>query len=51
MTIIRGSRTQINLFPSSIDDFLSIDNTVRVYDAFIDAIKHEDLALDTDQKY
>lgn len=49
MAIIRGNRTQINLFPSSIDEFVSSDDPVRVYDSFIEALNSEELGLDTQE--
>ena len=39
MGYIQGfDRTQIILFPDTLDDYVEVDNEVRVIDAFIDSI-------------
>jgi transposase len=44
MEFIQGeSRNQIQLFPSSIDEMISEDNTVRAIDIFVDSLNLETL--------
>lgn len=40
-----SERNQMNLFPSVIDDYVSKDDPVRVYDAFVDALNFEELGI------
>lgn len=44
-----GNRQQITLLPESIEDYVSNDDPVRVYDAFIDAIDNSALGIDIDE--
>ena len=32
-----GDRNQVNMFPPSIEEYVSEDDPVRVYDAFVEA--------------
>jgi transposase len=40
-----GNRNQLQLFPSSIEEYVTPDDPVRVYDAFIEALDLEKLGL------
>jgi len=40
-----GNRSQGNLFPQSIEDYISSDDPVRAYDAFVEALKFEELGI------
>lgn len=40
-----GDRAQAELFPSSIEDYVSSGDSVRVYDAFVDALEFSDLGI------
>ena len=40
-----SERNQMNLFPSVIDDYVSKDDPVRVYDAFVDALNCKELGI------
>jgi len=40
-----GNREQINLFPESIEQYVSEEDPVRAYDAFIDALDIEELGI------
>ena len=40
-----GNRPQTQLFPPSIEEYISEDDPVRVYDAFVDALDFTDLGL------
>lgn len=41
-----GNRYQISLIPPSIEDYVSEDNPVRVYDAFIDSLDFAELGIE-----
>lgn len=41
-----GERQQHVLFPSSIEDYISAEDPVRVYDAFVNALDWNDLDID-----
>jgi len=43
-----GNRNQINLFPKSMEDYISPDDPVRAYDAFIEALDFRDLGITLD---
>ncbi len=43
-----GSRSQQQLFPASIEDYVPADSPVRVYDAFVDALDFAALGIDLD---
>lgn len=38
MAYIKGSRNQMTLLPASIEEYISDDDPVRAYDAFIEAL-------------
>lgn len=40
-----GNREQIELFPSSIEDYVSKDDPVRAYDAFVEALDFDKLGI------
>ena len=40
-----GSRHQIELFPRSIEEYVSTDDPVRVYDAFVETLNCNELGL------
>jgi transposase len=40
-----GDRNQITLMPPSVEDYVSSDNPVRAYDAFIEAMNLNDLGI------
>lgn len=42
------NRKQMMLFPQSIDEYVSEDNPVRAYDAFVDTLKFSDLGINLD---
>ncbi len=45
-----GERHQNMLFPQSIDDYITEDDPVRAYDAFIDALDWDSLNIKSDKK-
>ena len=45
MSYRKGVRTQQTLFPSSVDEYISSDDPVRVYDALVDSLDVESLGL------
>lgn len=47
MPIKYGDRYQQTLLPPSVEDYVSEDNAVRAYDAFIDALNWNSLKFDT----
>ncbi|MEK6623171.1 MAG: IS1182 family transposase, partial [Planctomycetota bacterium] len=38
MAFITGSRKQISFLPPKIDDYVGMEDPVRVYDAFVESI-------------
>ena len=49
MKFIQGqSRTQINLFPVSLDQTIDADNEVRIIDLFVDSLSIKDYGFRTD---
>ncbi len=40
-----GNRMQSSLLPNCIDDYITADDPVRVYDAFVDALNFEQLGI------
>jgi transposase len=44
-----GNRSQITFLPDSIEEYVTEDDPVRVYDAFIDALRLKDLGLTIDE--
>lgn len=49
MAYLHGERTQANLFPQSIEDYVSPSDPVRVYDFFVDRLDFEDLGIHLDR--
>lgn len=43
-----GNRFQLDLLPKSIEDYVSEDNPVRAYDAFVEALDFEALGIEID---
>lgn len=41
-----GNRHQMNLMPQSIEEYVSSDNPVRAYDAFVDALDFNAIGID-----
>lgn len=41
-----GNRTQMNLMPQSIEEYVTPDNPVRVYDAFVEALNFRQLGIE-----
>lgn len=41
-----GDRYQLTLMPQSIEDYVSLDNSVRAYDAFIEALDFRQRGID-----
>ena len=50
MAYKNGDRYQISLLPSSIEDYISVDDPVRAYDAFVEALDFEDLGIEIDEE-
>lgn len=46
MALRKGNRDQISLFPQSIEDYVSGEDPVRAYDAFVEALDLADLCLE-----
>jgi transposase len=46
MPIKYGDRYQQTLLPSSVEDYVSEDNVVRAYDAFVDALDWDNITFD-----
>jgi transposase len=46
MPIKYGDRYQVTLLPSSVEEYVSRDNVVRAYDAFVDALDWDNISLD-----
>ena len=44
-----GNREQFGLFPQSIEDYVSKEDPVRVYDAFVEGIDFGELGIDLDE--
>lgn len=49
MAYRQGDRYQLNLLPQSIEEYVSPDDPVRVYDSFIEALNPEDLKLEINE--
>jgi len=49
MAYKHGERSQMMLFPQSIDEYVSPDDPVRAYDAFIDTLNFTDLGIELDE--
>ena len=43
-----GNREQMELFPPSIEDYISQDHPVRAYDAFVEALNLNELGITLD---
>jgi transposase len=43
-----GNRYQLGLFPQSIDDYVAKDDSVRAYDAFVEALDFSALGIEID---
>lgn len=41
-----GNREQISLFPPSIEEYVTVEDPVRAYDAFVEALNLSDLGID-----
>ncbi len=48
MAYITGDRQQMTFFPPCIDDYITKDASVRVYDAFVEALNFEKLGITLD---
>lgn len=46
-----GDREQIQLFPQSIEDYVSKDDPVRAYDAFVEALDFNELGIILDENH
>lgn len=49
MAYRHGDRHQMNLFPQSIEDYVSQDDPVRAYDAFVEALDLNELGIILDE--
>ena len=49
MAYIKGNRNQMTMLPNSIEDYISLDDPVRAYDAFVEALDLEPLGLVFDE--
>lgn len=45
MSYITGERHQVQLLPASIDEYISGDDPVRVYDAFVEQLDFAQLGV------
>jgi transposase len=50
MAYLRGERQQRNLFPASLEEYVSSEDPVRVYDAFVDQLDFRELGLVLDEE-
>jgi len=46
-----GNREQIQLFPQAIEDYVSKDDPVRAYDAFVEALDFNELGIILDENH
>ncbi len=44
-----GDRSQLTMFPQSIEEYVGEDDPVRAYDAFVKALKMEELGIVIDE--
>jgi len=44
-----GERNQVNMFPPSIEEYVSEDDPVRAYDAFVEALDFNELGIATQE--
>ncbi|MFH1772488.1 MAG: IS1182 family transposase [Candidatus Omnitrophota bacterium] len=49
MAYITGDRYQMTLLPKSIEDYISQDDPVRAYDAFVEALDFDQLGITIDE--
>ena len=49
MAYIKGNRNQMTLLPNSIEDYISLDDPVRAYDVFVEALELKPLGLVLDE--
>jgi transposase len=45
MAYLRGERQQTTLFPSSLEEYVSAEDPVRIYDAFVDQLDFKELGI------
>lgn len=50
MAYLRGERQQTNLFPSSLEEYVGVEDPVRVYDAFVEQLDFHELGLVLDEQ-
>lgn len=50
MAYRKGNRTQLELFPSSYEEYIGAEDPVRAYDAFVDALDEKQLGLEIDPR-
>ena len=50
MAYLRGERQQTNLFPSSLEEYVGVEDPVRVYDAFVEQLNFRELGLVLDEQ-
>jgi transposase len=44
-----GNREQMGLFPQSIEDYVTQEDPVRVYDAFVESLDFSELGIELDE--
>ena len=44
-----GNREQFGLFPQSIEDYVTPEDPVRVYDAFVESVDFSELGIELDE--
>ena len=44
-----GNREQLGLLPSSIEEYVSAEDPVRVYDAFVESLNFTELGIEVDE--
>ena len=50
MAYRRGERQQMNLFPTSLEEYVGAEDPVRVYDAFVDQLNLKELGILLDEQ-
>ena len=45
MAYLRGERQQTQLFPASLEEYVGVEDPVRVYDAFVDQLDFKELGI------
>ena len=45
MAYRKGNREQVTFLPPSIEDYVGLDNPVRVYDVFVESLDFEELGI------